>query len=231
MALKSCNLNDCFLCLHCLPEWKNAIAGHKKTISFKKGESMFNEGDKATGIYFLYTGSAKVYKKWNEPKELIVRFVKPGDILGYRGLIGDEPYPVSASVLEDSQACFVDISFWEASLKVNTNIAYKLMDLYGSDLHSAEMRMRNMVHMDVNARIAETLLHMQKFFGKNEDDFISVDLTRQEIAEYSGTTYETVFKFLKVLSLNKTISTSGKSIRINKPDRLVKIISNANKNN
>ncbi len=222
----SCDLSSCFLCTNCIPEWKDVIAARKKTISFKKGELIFKEGDKVNGIYFLYSGAAKVHKQWVDQKELIIRFTRAGDILGHRGLGAGELYPVSATALAESKACFITNSFLETTLRADHAFTYRLMQFYSAELQKAEMRMRNLALMEVKGRISETLLELLEIFGKNKDHYITVPITRQDIAAYSGTTYETVFKFLKSLITSKIISVSGKSIRINDENKLRKIVKN-----
>jgi len=221
----SCNLTSCFLCNFCIPEWKEAIAVKKETILFKKGRNIFNEGEKVKGIFFLYTGSVKVYKQWGDQKQLILRFAKEGDILGHRGLGGVDVYPIAATALEDTKACFITNDFLEATLKTNPSFTYKLMHFYATELQKAEQRMRNLAHMEVKGRIAEALLELCDVFGTDEHKYISVAVSRQDIASYAGTTYETVFKFFTELIQKKIITTSGKTIKINNAAKLKQYIS------
>lgn len=223
----SCNLRDCFLCTNCLPDWKEVVAAKKKTVHFKKGELIFKEGGQVNGIYFLYSGAVKVHKQWVGQKELIIRFTREGDILGHRGLAAGELYPVSATALIESKACFITNSFLETTLRAGHTFTYRLMQFYSRELQKAEIRMRNLALMEVKGRIAETLLELMEVFGINKDKYITVPITRQDIAAYSGTTYETVFKFLKTLTADKTISASGKSIRIHNEKKLRMIVENA----
>ncbi|HEY0271561.1 MAG TPA: cyclic nucleotide-binding domain-containing protein, partial [Chitinophaga sp.] len=74
-----------------MPEWLPAVNVNREHLSYKKGAVLFKEGDPVTGIYFVYSGTVKVHKKWGEEKELIVRFATTGDIVGHRG-IGSEQY-------------------------------------------------------------------------------------------------------------------------------------------
>ncbi len=215
-----CDLSHCFLCSSCIPEWREAIAVKKKTLLIKKGKQLFKENEKVSGIFFVYSGSIKVHKQWIGQKELILRFARSGDIVGHRGLVGSEGYPVSATALEDTIACFVSNEFLEASLRTNPPLTYRLMQLYASELQKAEKRMRDLAHMEVKGRIADALLEIAACFGLNKDKFIAVTVTRQDIASYAGTTYETVFKFFTELIRRKIISTSGKNIRINKREQL-----------
>src|SRR5690349_15426469 len=103
MQEATCNLNDCFLCQFCIPEWKDVIAVRKTTLSIRKGKPVFEEGEKVKGIFFIYSGSLKIHKQWVDGKELVLRFAKKGDIAGHRGLGGGDLYPVSATALEDSK--------------------------------------------------------------------------------------------------------------------------------
>lgn len=199
----------------------------EKNNIIQKGELIFKEGDKVNGIYFLYSGAVKVHKHWVDQKELIIRFTSTGDILGHRGLGAGELYPVSATALAESKACFITNNFLETTLKADHAFTFRLMQFYSKELQKAEMRMRNLALMEVKARISETLLELLNVFGKNKDNYITVPVTRQDIAAYSGTTYETVFKFLKNLITSKIISVSGKSIRINDENKLRKIVKNA----
>jgi len=76
----------------------------------------------------------------------------------------------------------------------------------------------------VKGRIAETLLELSDVFGTGKNKYIAVPVSRQDIAAYAGTTYETVFKFLRTLIQDKVISVSGKSIRLNNADKLKSFI-------
>jgi CRP-like cAMP-binding protein len=210
-----CHLDRCFLCRHCLPDWKQLIAVKKKTILFRKGKKIFTEGERVHGIFFMYEGSVKVTMNWGEQKELILRFARQGDILGHRGLGGDMFYPISATALEDSKLCFIDNDFLESSLIANSSLAYQLMHVYASELQKTEKRMRDLVHREVRERIVLALFEIAEVFGTREDGFITLPITRQDIASYAGTTYETVFKFFTDLSNKNILTTSGKSIKIN----------------
>ncbi|RYE54193.1 MAG: Crp/Fnr family transcriptional regulator [Sphingobacteriales bacterium] len=226
MAKATCDLRSCFLCTHSSPEWRELTGLKKSTKPFKKGASIFEEGGAVEGIYFLYEGSAKIHMKWGDEKELILRFAKRGDILGYRGLGKKHIYPVSATALENCSACFISNDFLEATLKSSPVFALALLEIYEDELQKAERRMRDLVHMDVKGRVALALTEIAEIFGTNSEQFINIPILRQDIASYAGTTYETVFKLLTDFSAKKMISTSGKQIRIDKPVEMKELITN-----
>ncbi|WP_419701636.1 Crp/Fnr family transcriptional regulator [Mucilaginibacter sp. NFX135] len=218
-----CDVESCFLCKNSLTEWRPAISAHKTTYKVKKGEVIFKEGDPVTGIYFVNSGSVKVYKKWDKDKELIVRFAREGSLFGHRGLGKGGFYPISAAALQPTVVCYVDIAFFEATMKVNPSFTYQLLMFLTEELKQSERKMRNLAHMSVKGRVAEALISLQNQFGTTAEGFINIDLSRQDLASYAGATYETVFRMMNELVNEKLISLSGKSIRLTNHQELLKL--------
>jgi CRP-like cAMP-binding protein len=208
------------MCKHSLLEWHPAIAANKINLKVKKGEIIFKEGDPVKGIYFVYSGLVKVYKKWDAEKELIIRFANESATFGHRGLGHNNIYPVSAAAMENSTVCYISLDFFEATLKVNADFTYQLLMFFADELRESERKMRNLAHMPVKGRVAEALIALQKQFGLTDAGFINIDLSRQDLASYAGATYETVFRMINELVNDNLISLSAKSIRIVNPDAL-----------
>lgn len=211
---QSCDLKSCFLCQRSIPQWLPAIDAHRKSFHFTKGESIFREGDKVTGIYFVTSGKVKVHKKWGTEKELIIRFAQKGDIFGHRGLGQESAYPISATALEPVDACFIDLDFFQATLKVNYEFMYQLMLFFADELQESERKMRNLAHMQVKGRIAQALLALKDKFGVTKEGFIDVALSRQDLASFAGTTYETVFRIINEFAADRLIAVHAKNIAI-----------------
>jgi CRP-like cAMP-binding protein len=211
---RTCDLSTCFLCRNSLKDWLPAIGANKENFILKKGQQLFKEGDDVTGIYFMYQGVAKVHKQWDQEKDLILRFAKPGDILGHLGLGDTSTYPVSATVVEPGIVCYVKMDFFESSLKVNNQLTYKLMKFFANELQESEKRMRNLAHMPVKERIAQALLSLRNQFGLNDDGFVDIELTRQDISSYASVVYETFFKVTQEFIQNNLITFNGKSFKL-----------------
>src|ERR1700744_906822 len=128
MTVKSqtCDLKSCFLCKNSLPDWLTAIGHNKKNIILKKGQTLFSQGDAVQGIYFVYDGVIKVHKNWNKDKELILRFATKGDIVGHLGLGDGATYPVSATAVDQTMLCYIDMAFFESSLNINAGLVKQL---------------------------------------------------------------------------------------------------------
>jgi CRP/FNR family transcriptional regulator len=208
-----CDLKTCLLCKLCHEEWTAAIAVHRKNFKVNKGEIIFAEGEEVKGIYFVYEGTVKVHKHWGD-KELILRFAKKGNVIGHRGLGKDLFYPISGTAIEPTTVCFVDLDFFQASLKINHDFLYELMQFFAAELKESERNMRNLAHMTVKGRIVQALLTLEEKFTTTSEGFINLSISRQDLASFAGTTYETVFRTLNELSNDGLIITKGKKIGI-----------------
>lgn len=218
-----CDLQSCMLCQLCIKEWRPAIDVHRKNFDVKKGEIIFKEGEPVTGVCFVTAGKVKVHKKWGD-KELIVRFANSGAIFGHRGL-STTHYPISATALEPTKVCFFDLEFFTSTLKVNNEFAYGLLMFFAEDLQESERRMRNLAHMSVKGRLAQSLLSLKEQFGLTEGGSINIELTRQDLSSFAGATYETVFRTMNDLTAEKLVALNGKRITILNEEKLLELTS------
>ncbi len=226
MVLKKhkCDLKSCTLCLSCNKEWLPAIDANRKMFHLKKGELLFKEGDEVRGMFFIHSGLIKVHKRWDEEKEMILRFANKGAIVGHRGLGSDTVYPVSGTALASTEVCFIDMDFFTATLKVNPDYMYKLLMFFAAELKESEKRMRNLAHMSTKGRIAYALITLQEKFGKDENGYLNIVLSRQDLASYTGTTYETLFKMMNEFSTENILRFSEKKIEIMNAKKLALVI-------
>jgi len=223
-----CDVNSCFLCRLCLPDWLPAIKAHKRNFKVKKGEQIFKEGEPVDGIYFVFAGIFKVHKRWDSEKELIIRFAGEGDIIGHLGLGNAPLYPVSATALEPSVVCYLNMDFFETTLHVNTQLTYKLMRFFANELQESQRSMRDLAHMSVKARIAQAFLALKNQFGTNAEGYVNLEITRQDISSFAGSSYETLFKVINEFVTHNFIEFKGKNIRILNEAMLLQIIEQDN---
>jgi CRP/FNR family transcriptional regulator len=203
--------------------WIPAVAANRKCIRYKKGEVIFQEGEEVKGMFFINTGMVKVHKQWGDDKELILRIAGNGDIVGHRGLGSDTIYPVSGTALKPTEICYIDIGFFNDTLKANQQFLYDLMMFFASELKESEKRMRNLAHMPVKGRIANAVLFLRQKFGSTGNT-LSVALSRQDFASYIGATYETVSRIMNEMSEEKSIKVEGKVITVVSEKKLLEYI-------
>lgn len=188
----------------------------EKDSSFcKKGQIIFYEGTHPKGVYVVYSGKVKVYKLGSNAREQIVRLAKPGDILGYRSLIGGDRYYATAETLEDSAICFIPRDILFQLMEKNPGLSMRLMQKLCEDLASAEKKMVEMVQKPVRERMAEALLVLKEKYGLETDNkTLNVVLTREDLANFIGTTTETAIRILSDFKDEKLISLDKKKIAL-----------------
>lgn len=215
---------NCFLCRHTFADWHTAIEDNARLVEFNRGDVIFREGDEIAGFYFIHTGKVKVHQHWLEDRELIIKFAAEGDLLGHRAIGKEQRYPVSATAVEKVTACFITPAFFRTTLMANHEFAYQVILFFAAELQKAEEGMRKLVQLDVKTRIAEKLLRLEVLFQVDEEGFAKHTLTRQDIASYAGTTYETLFKTMSEWEQDGVIATAGKRIAIKKRKVLEKLM-------
>ncbi|MFT4092923.1 MAG: Crp/Fnr family transcriptional regulator [Niabella sp.] len=214
-----------FLYAYCMKEWWPALDANRQVLHYKKGATIFKEGDRVTGIYFMLSGLVKVHKRWDQEKELIVRFARNQDIIGHRGLsTSSQIYPITATTLTPVTVCYVSVDFFQTTFKANKEFAYHFMMFMAEELRLSEIRMRNLAHMVVRARLAGALIAFNEQFGETDNGYIDCTLSKQDIAAYVGTAYETIYKILIEFTELGYIQTDGKKIALLNKAKLKSII-------
>lgn len=210
-----------FCCLN-LDELEE-VGGNKRNMSFKKGQTIFNEGNHPHGVYCIHKGKVKIHKLGGEGKEQIVRLAGDSNIIGYRSILSSETYMASATALENTDVCFIAKETITNLIKSNSNFSFSLLELLSDDLKRAEKKITNMAQKHVRERIAETILLLREAYGFKADG-VSIDsnLTRKEIANIAGTTTETSIRILSEFQKDGIIELEGKNIRISNLKLLLK---------
>lgn len=201
---------------YCSKESLEVFRSQKQAFYFEAEQRIFNEGDPVKGIYFVEKGKLKVLSKAYDGTEKIVRLVAPGMILGHRGLHA-KYYPISAESLTEAIVTFIPLPVFVNMLKANPEMAVYLINFMSDELRDTELRMKNLLILDPKIRIAIILVQLIDTFGyqkKSTKNLFSFTLTRTDLANMGGTTYETVIRTLALFKNNKLISLEGKEIAV-----------------
>ncbi|MEN9907855.1 MAG: hypothetical protein RLZZ540_996 [Bacteroidota bacterium] len=200
------------------------LAECKTSRLIKKGEIIFEEGENVNGIFCVKDGVCKLTKLSPNGKDHIVKLVTKGELLGQRSMISDEPVNLSAVALEDMQVCFIPKSEIMGFFDKNNQFSMNVMKTICGDLKEADSQMVNMAQKTVKERLAETLLYLQDTFGKNEDDSLKIQLTRDELASMIGTATESCIRLLSDFNKLGLIELKGKKIILKNIAQLKKMI-------
>jgi CRP-like cAMP-binding protein len=190
------------------------MADCKTSYVIKKGEPIFEEGESVNGIFCIKDGVCKLSKLSANGKDQIVKLVKPGELLGQRSLISDEPANLSAVALEDMEVCFIPKTEIMGFFNKNNQFSMNVMKTICGDLKEADDHMVSMAQKSVKERLAETLLYLEDTFGKNSDGSLHIQLSREELAGMIGTATESCIRLLSELNKTDIIDLTGKKITI-----------------
>ncbi len=220
---ETCVNVNCFIKKHIhLKEMKNYV-DKKHSFKCKKSQQFIIEGAPIQGLYFVYSGKVKTVKTGINGREQIVRFTKAGDTVGFRGFGTSNRYLIGAYALEDTILCNFSN---EVMLEILHNIpefTFDLMLFYAAELNKSENNIRKIVHMNVRERVIDSLLYIHRKFGQS-NDFIDIDLSRKDIADFAGTTEEQIIRVISSLKKESLIKAVGKKIGLIKIQELTKEI-------
>src|SRR5512133_64403 len=94
---------------------------------YRRGDILYNEGNRISGFYCINSGIIKVFKTGVDGKEQIIRFARKGEIIAYRSVLSNEPACTSAKVIEDCQVCFIPSEVLIQLSKSNSTFALELL--------------------------------------------------------------------------------------------------------
>jgi len=190
------------------------ISDSKVTKLIKKGEPIFEEGEKLNGVFCVRNGVSKLSKMSDNGKDQIVKIATKGEVLGQRSVITEEKTNLSAVALNDMEVCYIPKLHITDSLNNNPTFTKAVLVHMAKDLKFADDVIVNMAQKTVKQRIAETLLYLEKTFNTDEEGYISMILTREDIAGVVGTAKEACIRALTAFKKEGLIVTSGKRIKI-----------------
>lgn len=190
------------------------VSANKGCLFFKKGQIIFHEGNRPNGVYCIHAGKLKLYKLGIEGKEQIIRFVKSGDVIGYRSLLSEENLSVSGAALEDTSCCFIPKSVLFEAIQKNPKFSMDLMKRACHDLGEATKLITNLAQKTVRERLAEVLLILKSNFGVDESGILQISLTREELANMTGTATESVIRLLSEFKDDGYVALEGRKIKL-----------------
>jgi len=218
-----CALESGSLFKHLAPDELITINFEKEFRQYKRGDVLYQEGNRISGFYCINTGIIKVYKTGFDGKEQIIRFARSGDIIAYRSVLSNEPACTSAKVIEDCQVCFIPSEILISLIKTNSDYALELLKLACHELGEANSFITDIAQKTVRERLAEVLLFLVNDFGVDDQQYLQISLTREELANIVGTATESVIRLLSEFKSDKLVELNGRKIRIMNMKGLEKI--------
>ena len=203
----------------------NEFCGLKLVSHYRKDQRIFYEGEPNLGLFILCSGTVKLTRSSRLGRRQIISITGPCGLLEGKDLFLKDRRTVTAEAMEDCVVCFVKKEDFLDFLKLNPQVAVKMIEQLSRELEQAEERIEALAGMDAKKRLADLLLRLAKQYGKvtPEGRLIEFTLTREEMAEMVGTTQETVIRVLSGFRKEGVIKDLEKQILLINEERLKRL--------
>lgn len=182
--------------------------------NFRRGDVVYRAGETPQNIYFVESGLVGLGLWGESGKDHLVRLFREGQIFGHRSLFANEPYHATATVIDDSVLRVMSKNEMRQQMKGNCDLAEKLLETLAVELRRAEAKQLTLSEKDAPARIAEAVVYLKELHPE-------YSWTRQEIADFCGTTTPTVIRTLARFVEDGLIEQRGREIIILEKKKLL----------
>ena len=195
--------------------------------TIEDGEFFFFQGDPATYFYVLVSGRAKLLQSNPAGQQVNLRTINEWQMFGALGAVRpDAAYPATAQALEPSTALAIESIFLHDAMLTRPYLNIGLMQLMTGYIQEMQERYRELATERVECRIALTVLRLASQIGKRsngDETLIELPLSRQDVAEASGTTVFTVSRVLADWERRGLIEAGRERVLIKNPHGLVQV--------
>jgi CRP-like cAMP-binding protein len=213
-------LNASPLCVGMSHDEVLKIASCARPKAFGRDESLFMQGQPARCLLLIRTGSVKVTQISSGGNEVILWMYGRGSVLGALSEPAGGRHPSSARAMEPATALVWDCATLENLMEVCPRIRQNLSQVLMTRLHELEERFREVATEKVPRRLALALLRLSKHVGKKVTEGVEVSLSREELAQMTGTTLFTISRILSQWAREEFVESRRESVLLRDPGRL-----------
>lgn len=190
-------------------------------VELDSDEIIIKEGSLSSHIAYLKEGLAKIHKRGVKGTDQILKILQPGSYIGMQTVLSSKIHQYSASTIEKSKICFIDITSFKQLITKNADFANELILYLCQDELTYFTRFVNVHQKQIDGRLADTILFFSDEINKSRR--FNIPLKRYDLAALVCATRESVTRALKDLSDIGTIKVKGKSFEILNYELLKKI--------
>lgn len=191
----------------------------------RRGEVLFREREPAGALYLMEAGRIKLTQLTAEGREVIMRYLAPGDAFAAVALFEGGTYPVTAQATERTRVRAWPREILPRLVREHPRFEPNLLRIVSSHTREALSRVRELATETVAQRLARTLLRLAQQIGRRDPEgFLLVErISQQEVAEISGASLYTVSRTLADWQERRLVETGRQRFRIRDPEGLARI--------
>lgn len=183
----------------------------------EKNQCIFKQGDASNEVFFLISGVIKITSNTGDGREVIKMMLHPKSILSEQSIAGEEFRDNNAVVMtSEATVLAVRVNIIKNLIRTNPELAFCIVDFIGKKLKYTEDRLESLALNDARERIVQFLRLNAQSFGQavGFEVLLKHDFTQQDIANFTGTSRQTVTTVMNDLKKNNQIFFRRKSILI-----------------
>jgi CRP-like cAMP-binding protein len=180
------------------PEDRARVVAAGRMQAFERGDDLFHEGDPPDNFVTVLEGRVKIFKRLPSGKEIILQIFGAGDPLGAVAVYENRPYPASAQAIEETSCLLVPRQAFFALLEQTPSLVRGVLSGLTLRLIDLTERLTELTGSQVEPRFAQLFLKLGDQFGQRRENgvFVPLSLSRQELADLTGTTIETCIRVM-----------------------------------
>jgi len=204
------------------PAEQDELLREARSIRYPKGAAVFEQGAEANRFFVLLHGHLRVEKTTPQGQQTVVRYVSSGELFGVAQAMNLSHYPATAIAAVDSIALAWPSVSWARLIARYPSLASSALQTVGSRLQDTQARVIEISNEQVEQRVAHTLLRLAKQAGRKVHNGIEIDfpISRQNVAEMTGTTLHTVSRILSAWESKGLVEGGRQRIVLCDPERL-----------
>lgn len=201
-----------------------------RAFSVRKDNPVFEQDAQAHSFYLLLHGHVRVERLTPDGQKVIARYISEGELIGIAVAMGRTSYPASAVAAVDCTVIAWPNARWEALSARIPALSANMLKTVGIRMEEAQNRVVEMSTERVEQRIAHTLLRLLRQTGRKVEEGVEIDfpISRQDVAEMTGTTLFTVSRILSEWESRGLVKSGRQRIIALQPHRLLVIAEGRN---
>lgn len=194
----------------------SALSGRGRRQRFRTGATLFHEGEASDRVFAVLSGRVKISSFTGEGREIVLAVRGPGDLLSELSAIDGDPRSATAAAIDEVEVLVVPTGEFRSFLQGFPRVALTLLEMVSRKLRDADRKRIEFSAYDTVGRVARRLVELAERFGESEGDGlrITLPLSQQELAGWTGASREAANKALQSLRARGWIETHRRGIRV-----------------
>lgn len=194
-----------------------------RIYEIQPGGFFFQQGEDSTMLYVILAGRVKLSQVTSEGHQVIVDYFGAGEGLGIIMALNELPYPLSAEAIEPCVSIGWSREVMLGLMKDNAQLAINGMNMVGRRFTQMQNRFQELATQRVEQRLARALMRLVRQFGRRAEEGVLIDisLSREDLAQMTGTNLYNVSRILSKWESDGLIATGRKQVTLLKAHELV----------